>query len=52
MSFGCKTVTGWVKRAQIVMTDVSGKPVIRAEFNAMQKEVARLLVDFYSLVVN
>ncbi|WP_367367729.1 transposase [Leuconostoc pseudomesenteroides] len=37
-----QTVTGWVKKTQIIGTDVSGKPVTRAEFNAMQKEVARL----------
>ena len=37
-----QTVTGWVKKAQIVGTDVKGQPVTRAEFNAMQKEVARL----------
>jgi len=36
-----QTVTGWVKKAQPVM-DVTGKPVTRAQFNAMQKEVARL----------
>ena len=37
-----QTVTGWVKKSQIVGTDVKGQPVTRAEFNAMQKEVARL----------
>ena len=37
-----QTVTGWVKKAQIIGTDVTGKPVTRAQFNAMQKEVARL----------
>lgn len=37
-----QTVTGWVKKAQIVGTDAKGKPVTRAEFNAMQKEMARL----------
>ncbi|OQJ80894.1 transposase [Leuconostoc pseudomesenteroides] len=36
-----QTVTGWVKKAQIIGTDVTGKPVTRAQFNAMQKEVAR-----------
>jgi len=37
-----QTVTGWVKKAQIVGTDVKGQPVTRAEFNTMQKEMARL----------
>ncbi|WP_273750962.1 transposase, partial [Leuconostoc mesenteroides] len=37
-----QTVTGWVKKAQIVGTDMNGNQVTRAEFNAMQKEVARL----------
>ncbi|MCT4376955.1 transposase, partial [Leuconostoc suionicum] len=37
-----QTVTSWVKKAQIIGTDVNGQPVSRAEFNAMQKEVARL----------
>ncbi|MFL2114963.1 transposase [Leuconostoc carnosum] len=37
-----QTVTGWVKKAQIVGMDVKGQPVTRAEFNAMQKEVSRL----------
>ncbi|MCH3952285.1 MAG: transposase [Leuconostoc mesenteroides] len=37
-----QTVTGCVKKAQIIGTDVTGKPVTRAQFNAMQKEVARL----------
>ncbi|MCE2082086.1 transposase [Streptococcus thermophilus] len=36
-----QTVTGWVMKAQPV-TVVTGKPVTRAQFNAMQKEVARL----------
>ena len=37
-----QTVTGWVKKAQIVGTDMNGNQVTRAKFNAMQKEVARL----------
>ncbi|AFS39481.1 transposase [Leuconostoc gelidum] len=37
-----QTVTGCIKKAQIVGTDVTGEPVTRAEFNAMQKAVARL----------
>lgn len=37
-----QTVTGWIKKAQIVGMDVEGQPVTRAEFNAMQKEVSRL----------
>ncbi|WP_223322104.1 hypothetical protein [Leuconostoc mesenteroides] len=37
-----QTVTSWVKKAQIIGIDVNGQPVSRAEFNAMQKEVARL----------
>ena len=37
-----QTVISWVKKAQIIGTDVNGQPVSRAEFNAMQKEVARL----------
>ena len=37
-----QTVTSWVKKAQIIGTDVNGQPVTRAQFNAMQKEVARL----------
>ena len=37
-----QTVTGWVKKAQIVGTDMNGNQVTRAEFNAMQKGVARL----------
>ena len=37
-----QTVTGQVKEAQVVETDVKGQPVTRAEFNAMQKEVVRL----------
>ncbi|WP_413516338.1 transposase [Leuconostoc gasicomitatum] len=37
-----QTATSWVKKSQIVGTDVKGQPVTRAEFNAMQKEVARL----------
>ncbi|WP_273750608.1 hypothetical protein, partial [Leuconostoc mesenteroides] len=37
-----QTVTGWVKKSQIVGTDMNGNQVTRAEFNAMQKEVARL----------
>ena len=36
------TVTGWVKKSQIVGTDANGKPVTRAEFNTMQKEMSRL----------
>ncbi|ORI76222.1 transposase, partial [Leuconostoc mesenteroides subsp. mesenteroides] len=31
-----QTVTGWVKKAQIVGTDMNGNQVTRAEFNAMQ----------------
>ena len=37
-----QTVTGWVKKAQIVGTDMNGNQVTRAKFNAMQKEIARL----------
>ncbi|MGB2511267.1 transposase [Leuconostoc suionicum] len=37
-----QTVTSWVKKAQIIGTDVNGQPVTRVQFNAMQKEVARL----------
>ena len=37
-----QTVTSWVKKAQIIGTDVNGQPVTLAQFNAMQKEVARL----------
>ena len=28
-----QTVTGWVKKAQIIGTDVTSKPVTRAQFN-------------------
>ena len=37
-----QTVTGWVKKAQIVGTDMNGNQVTCAKFNAMQKEIARL----------
>ena len=37
-----QTVTGWVKKSQIVGTDMNGHQVTRSEFNAMQKEVVRL----------
>jgi transposase len=37
-----KMVNGWVKKAKIVGTDANDKPVTLNEFNAMQKEIARL----------
>jgi len=39
---GVKTVTGWVKKAQIVGTESNGTPITSAEFNAMQKEMDSL----------
>lgn len=40
--FAAQTVTGWMKKTKIVGTDVNGKPFSCAEFNAIQKEVAKL----------
>ncbi|SOC14586.1 transposase (fragment) [Leuconostoc gasicomitatum] len=34
-----QTVTGWVKKSQIVGTDVNGKLVSRAKFNAVKKKL-------------
>ena len=37
-----QTVTGWVKKAEVIGTDDQGQPVTRAQFNALQKENNRL----------
>ncbi|MGY3743495.1 transposase [Leuconostoc inhae] len=37
-----QTVTGWVKKAEVIGTDDQGQPVTRVQFNALQKENNRL----------
>jgi len=37
-----QTVTGWVKKAEVIGTDDQGQPVTRAQFNTLQKENNRL----------
>jgi len=37
-----QTVTGWVKKAEVIGIDDQGQPVTRAQFNALQKENNRL----------
>ncbi|MBZ6013861.1 transposase [Leuconostoc gelidum subsp. gelidum] len=37
-----QTVTGWVKKPQVIDIDDNGQPVNRAQFNTMKKEVACL----------
>lgn len=46
-----QTVTGWVKKAEVIGTDDQGQPVTRAQFNTLQKENNRLTDENETLKV-
>ena len=37
-----QTVTGWVKKAEVIGTDDQGQPITRTQFNTLQKAYDRL----------